>query len=65
MDDMMPDWDAYEHLMDITRFCNQADEHIKRLIENQQVMVQSINDLRTDIDLLNAKIELLESILES
>ena len=64
MSDLMPDWDAYEHLMDVTRFCNSADEHIKKLIENQQVIVDTLNYLRDDISLLNDRIALLEEILE-
>lgn len=63
-DDMMNGWNAYDHLMDVTTFCNQADEHIKKLIENQAILVQTMNDLRSDLNLLSTKLQQLEDFLE-
>lgn len=62
---MMPKFDPYEHLMDITKFCNSADEHINTLINNQKIFVQTINELKEEIQLINAKIDLVEQILEN
>lgn len=58
-------WDPYEHLMDITKFCNKADEHINHLIKNQKTFVSAINELKEDLKIINQKIDLLEQILES
>lgn len=58
-------WDPYEHLMDITRFCNKADEHINSLINNQKFFVDSINEIKEDLKILRAKIDLVEQILEN
>jgi len=62
---MEKQWDPYEHLMDITRFCNKADEHINSLINNQKFFVDSINELKKELQLINAKIDLVEQILEN
>ena len=62
---MMPEFDPYEHLMDITKFCNQADEHINHLINNQKTFVSAINELKEDLKIINQKIDLLEQILEN
>jgi hypothetical protein len=58
-------WDPYEHLMDITKFCNRADEHINHLIKNQKFFVDSINEIKEDLQILKAKIDLVEQILEN
>ena len=58
------DFDPYEHLMEMTRFCNAADKHIQNLLKNQAVMTKTINGLKEEIGMLKAQIDLLEQIIE-
>lgn len=57
-------FDPYAQLIEITEFCKQADNHIANMLQNQKTIVTEFNKLREDIDLINARIELLEQILE-
>ena len=61
---MYGDWDPYEQLMQITKFCNQADKHLVSLGENQKTMVRTINSLKQEIEQMQKQIDLLEQILE-
>ncbi len=58
------DFDPYEHLMEITRFCNTADKHIQNLLKNQEVMTTTINELKEDISIMKKQVDLLEQIIE-
>ena len=60
----MTDFDPYEHLMEITRFCNNADAHIQSLIANQKEMTKAINVLKEDISIMKKQVDLLEEIIE-
>lgn len=60
----MTDWDPYDHLMEMTKFCNTADKHIQNLLKNQKVMIETINSLKEDISLMKKQVDLLEEIIE-
>lgn len=62
--DMMPDFDAYEHLVEITRFCHRADEHITTLLKNQQLLVETINNLRKDLELARRRVDFVEQAMK-
>jgi len=62
---MKQEWDPYDHLMEITHFCNSADDHIKTLIENQKVFIETINDMKQEIQILKDNLDLVERILEN
>jgi len=61
---MFSNFDPYDQLMQITKFCNQADKHLVSLGENQKEMVKTINNLKEEIHLMQKQIDLLEQILE-
>jgi len=61
---MYGDFDPYDQLMQITKFCNQADKHLVSLGENQKEMVKTINTLKEEIAMMKKQIDLLEQILE-
>lgn len=60
-DDIMGDFDPYDQLMELTAFCNSADEHIMSLVQNQTLIVNTINDLRED---MNEASELIKKLVE-
>lgn len=59
----MQEWDPYEHLMDLTRFCNSADEHVKSLLKNQKLIVEQINELNHELRELKSRLSVLEHIV--
>ena len=61
---MYGDWDPCEQLMQITKFCNQADKHLVSLGEKKKTMVRTINSLKQEIEQMQKQIDLLEQILE-
>jgi hypothetical protein len=61
---MFSNFDPYDQLMQITKFCNQADKHLVSLGENQKEMVKTINNLKEEIAMMKKQIDLLEQILE-
>lgn len=57
------DWDPYNHIMELTKFCNSADEHLKNLLSNQKVFVQQINELNDELRELTSRVSILENIV--
>jgi hypothetical protein len=53
---MMSDFDPYTELMEVIRFCNQADQHIATLIANQEVIINQLNQLRDDLSAVEQKL---------
>jgi len=62
MTDMFdPEYNPYDQLQDIVKFCHAADKHIQRLVENQTKLIENIEELNKR--LLEVEIDKLEKDL--
>lgn len=52
----LTEFDPYEELMEIIKFCHSADQHIATLIANQETILKSVNQLREDLTVLERQV---------
>jgi len=50
------DWDPYEELMAVIKFCHATDNHIATLIANQETIINQLNQLREDLSTVEMKL---------
>jgi len=60
----MKSFDPYDQLMELIKFANMADVHIKNLIKNEKELITAINNQAEKIDKLENKLKLLDKILQ-
>ena len=61
---MKNDWDPYDQLMELIRFANASDVHIKNLLANEKQLITAINNQSEKIEKLENKLKLLDKILQ-
>ena len=57
---MKPEFDAYQELMNLIKFANAADTHIKNLVDNEKHLISAINAQSEKLEMVVKRIQLLE-----
>lgn len=57
---MNKDWDPYQHLLELAKFAEHADQHIEFLLKNQRVLLDTVNLQHKEIALMNKRLKKME-----
>ena len=57
---MKPEFDAYQELINLIKFANAADQHLKNLMDNEKHLISAINAQFEKIESLTKRIQMLE-----
>jgi len=57
---MKQEFDPYQELLNLIKFANAADTHIKNLVDNEKHLISAINAQSEKLEMLEKRIQLLE-----